>query len=78
MLGYDATQDLARYRTDPHYRVWFSTRRQRLVVIEVQDFDYDSYSPDGFVDYVAYDTVQDAQLGRALILAVVNAVAAVA
>lgn len=76
MLGYDATQDLAQYSPDAHYRVWFSARKNKLVVINVQDFDYGSYDPNGFVDYVAYPTQADAQRGLALVLGVVAAVAA--
>lgn len=76
MLGYDATQDLNQYLPDSHYRVWFSAKRQALTVINVQDFDYGSYAPSGFVDYVAYPTQADAQRGLALILGVVAAVAA--
>ena len=81
MLGYDATQDTAQNNPSAHWRIWFSPRKQALVTINVQDFDYFDYfriNPDGFVDYTAYDTQDDAQRGLALILAVVNAVAAAA
>ena len=76
MLGYDATQDMAQYNPDTHWRIWFSPRKQALVAINVQDFDYGDYfliNPDGFVDYTAYATQADAQRGIALVLGVVAA-----
>lgn len=78
MLGYDATQDTAQYDPSPHWRIWFSPRKQMLVTINVQDFDYLDYqriNADGFVDYVAYPTQADAQRGLALVLAVVATLA---
>jgi len=71
MLGYDATQDTAQDNPNSHWRIWFSPRKQALVTINVQDFDYPDYqliNADGFVDYTAYATQADAQRGLALVL----------
>lgn len=75
MLGYDATQDMARNNPNVHYRLYWSKRSQALVVICVQDFDYDDYDDDGFIDYVSYDTEADADRALALTLAVIRALA---
>lgn len=78
MLGYDAALDVNQDNPNVHYRLWFSPRKQALVVICVQDFDYPDYyriNPDGFVDYTAYATQADADRALALTLAVVAAVA---
>lgn len=78
MLGYDATQDTAQDNPNSHWRIWFSPRKQALVTINVQDFDYPDYfriNPDGFVDYTAYDTQADADRALALLLVIITAVA---
>lgn len=65
MLGYDATQDMARHRTDDHYRLYFSKSDRQFVVINVQDFDYRDYDDRCFADYVAYDTQANADVALA-------------
>lgn len=75
MLGYDATQDMAQYRTDVHYRLHWSKRKQVLRVVCVQDIDYADYDLNGFVDYTAYDTQADADRALVLTLAVIRALA---
>lgn len=75
MLGYDAAQDLNRNNPDVHYRLYWSKRKNALVVICVQDFDYFDYDDSCFIDYTAYDTQDDADRALVLTLAVVRALA---
>lgn len=76
MLGYDVDQDWTnRGNPDVHYRLYWSTRKQALVVICVQDFDYFDYDDNCFIDYVAYGTQADADRALVLTLAVIRALA---
>ncbi|GAA0500713.1 hypothetical protein [Streptomyces olivaceiscleroticus] len=51
-----------RYNHDVHYRRYLSPRKNRIVVICVQDFDYRDYDASRFADLAAFDTEEEAQL----------------
>lgn len=76
MLGYDATEDMARYNPNVHYRLYWSKRTNSLVVICVQDFDYPDYDDDCFVNYAAYTTEADADVALTQFLTHVMLIAA--
>lgn len=76
MLGYDVTQDPHRINPGVHYRLYWSKRKNALVVICVQDFDYFDYDDDCFVNYAAYRTEADADVALAQFLTHVMLIAA--
>lgn len=60
MLGYDATQDMARHNPDVHYRVYFCKPQGQFNGVCLQNFDYYSLDDRCFVDYAEYVTQAEA------------------
>jgi hypothetical protein len=73
MFGYDRNRDTNRSNPVVHYRLYFSARDAEVVVICVQDFDYNDYDDEGFIGYEAYETESAAQLALAGLRAVFGA-----
>lgn len=73
MFGYERERDKNRWNSEVHYRLYFSPRDEEVVVICVQDFDYDDYDDAGFIGYEAYETESSARLALAGLRAIFGA-----